>query len=385
MQEIPALSTTAHGAPERLPPSPAAATRIDGQHSANFPDLLRQLGGSLMVATGDGGVLILLRPDGTQVAPHAIDLPNATAIASDGERIALAASPRIIEFHNLPDVALRLHDPPRHDAVYLTRRSHVTGAVGIADMAWDGDGTLWFASTLLSSLCTLDADSAVVARWRPHFVSRCVAEDRCHLNGLALRDGKPRYATALAETDAAQGWRGAAHAGGVLIDCQEQRILARGLALPHAPRWYAGRLWLLEAGRGALVTIDPGSGARTEVARVPGFARSLDFLGPVAFIGLSQPRSPAYALDLVDSPANADSRSGIWAVHIGSGRVVALLKFIGDVTEIVSVAALPGARFPELVGGPELLSSSYALPPQALHDVAPDLLATYPDTTPSRP
>ena len=357
-------------------PPPAPATRIDSLHTRNFPDLLHQLGGSLLVATGGSGRLIVLYADGAAVGTHAFGVPCIAGIAADGARVAVAASPLIVEFHNLPDVARHLHDPPRHDAVYLARRSHVTGAVGIRDMAWDGRGELWLASTLLSSLCTLDAQSALVPRWRPHFVGRCVSEDRCHLNGIAVRDGHPRYVTALGATDTAQGWRATRHAGGVLVDCGDECILAHGLSLPHSPRWHDGRLWLLEAGRGALVTVDPQTGRKTDVAHVPGYARGLGFLGPVAFVGVSRPREGGAVAD-----TTRRDRGGVWAVHIDSGRTLALLEFSGDATEVHAVQALPGVRFPGLVHGGDLLSFSYALPPQALRDVDPALFGTPEATT----
>ena len=41
-----------------------------------------------------------------------------------------------------------------------------------------------------------------------------------HLNGLAMIDGRPRYVTAHADTDSAQGWRDHKAGGGVLIDVE---------------------------------------------------------------------------------------------------------------------------------------------------------------------
>jgi uncharacterized protein (TIGR03032 family) len=128
-------------------------------------------------------------------------------MAADGERMALGAHIEIAEFRNMPAVARRLQDPPRHDAVFLARRGHITGAIDIHEMAWDKYGDLWFVNTLFSCLCTLDFKSSFVPRWRPRFVTHYAPEDRCHLNGLGMRDGKPRYLTALGESNKPQGWR----------------------------------------------------------------------------------------------------------------------------------------------------------------------------------
>ena len=53
---------------------------------------------------------------------------------------------------------------------------------------------LWFVNTGFSCLCTLDIDYSFVPRWRPPFITGYSPEDRCHLNGLGLRDGTPDYA-----------------------------------------------------------------------------------------------------------------------------------------------------------------------------------------------
>ena len=44
-------------------------------------------------------------------------------------------------------------------------------------------------NTLFSCLAGLDSRYSFVPRWRPPFISALAAEDRCHLNGLAMVDG----------------------------------------------------------------------------------------------------------------------------------------------------------------------------------------------------
>ncbi len=361
-------STTPTPAPDPAD-ADAAASALASVHTTNLPDLLRQLGGCLIVSTYQAGKLVILRPDGASINTHFRTFDRPMGLAADAERIALGTRVEIAEFRNMPAVAARLGDPPRHDAVYLARRGHVTGAIDIHEMAWDRSGDLWFVNTLFSCLCTLDNKSSFVPRWRPSFVSHLAPEDRCHLNGLGMRDGRPRYLTALGETNTPQGWRVNKRDGGVLLDMQSNKVITRGLSMPHSPRWYDNRLWVLESGRGALVTVDPKTGARTDVARVPGFARGLDFLGPVAFIGLSQLRESNAFTDIPITEDNADRLSGVWAVHIGTGQTIGLLKFTGGVQEIFAVQALPGMVFPEIIHEGELLESAYALPDEALRQV----------------
>ena len=375
-----AIIDSSTGKPETEVGLSGVAELLGSAHTAGFPDLLRELGGCLLVSTYQAGKLVIVRADGPSINTHFRQFAQPMGMAVDGERLALGTQMEIIEFRNMPAVAKRLQDPARHDAVYLTRSTHVTGAVDIHEMAWDGEGELWFVNTLFSCLCTLDARSSFVPRWRPDFISSYAPEDRCHLNGLAMREGRPRYLTALGETNTPQGWRLNKRDGGVLIDMQTNRIIARGLSMPHSPRWYDNRLWVLESGRGALVTIDPETGVKTDVARVPGFARGLDFLGPVAFVGLSQLRETNAFTDIQITEENVDRQSGVWAVHIGSGNTIGLLKFTGGVQEIFAVQALAGVLFPEILDNDDILASSYALPDEALRDVAfstPDV--TYPE------
>ncbi|HEY6543568.1 MAG TPA: hypothetical protein VIZ64_01585, partial [Dokdonella sp.] len=62
-------------------------------------------------------------------------------------------------------------------------------------------------------------------------------------------------------------------------------------------------------------------------------------------------------------------QSGVWAVHIGTGNTIGLLKFTGGVQEIFAVQALKGTLFPEIIHEGEHLATSYALPDDALREV----------------
>lgn len=350
-------------------PVPLSDQALASVHTDNFPDLLRHFHSSLAISTYQAGKLVLLRADGDAINTHFRTFNRPMGMATDRGRLAVGSSIEITEFHNMPEVAPKLQDPPRHDAVYLARRAHITGSIDIHEMAWDDDGELWFVNTLFSCLCTLDNRSSFVPRWRPSFVSHYAPEDRCHLNGLGMRDGKPRYVTCLGEANTIGGWRKNKRNGGLLIDLEGERVLCRGLSMPHSPRWYDHRLWVLESGRGALVRVDPETGERTDVARVPGFARGMDFLGPLAFIGLSQLRASNPFTDIPLTDDNSDRLSGVWAVNIETGNTVAFLKFTGGVEEIFAVQTLQGALYPEILSEPEHLKKSYALPEEALRQV----------------
>jgi uncharacterized protein (TIGR03032 family) len=270
-------------------------------------------------------------------------------LAAAGGRLALGTRNQVWVLQNAPDLAPQIEPAGQHDACYLPRLCHVTGDIGIHELAWVGS-ELWVVNTRFSCLCTLHPDYSFVPRWRPPFVTALAAEDRCHLNGLAVVDGRPAFATALGETDAPQGWRADKPRGGCVLRVPGGTVVARGLSMPHSPRWRDGVLWLLESGTGRLVRLDPATGERQTVADLPGFTRGLAMAGPYAFIGLSKIR-PTSAMDGVPL---ADRREqlicGVAVVDVRGGGVVASLEFQTAVEEIFDVQLLPGARFPELIG-----------------------------------
>jgi uncharacterized protein (TIGR03032 family) len=275
-------------------------------------------------------------------------------LAVDARRMALGTRDSIWFLRNAPDLAPRVEPAGLHDACYLPRSCHVTGDIGVHELAWAGD-ELWIVNTRFSCLCTLDPDYSFVPRWRPPFITTLAAEDRCHLNGLAMAPGAqgtlaPRYVTALGATDTAGGWRQDKARGGCLMDMPSGAIVGRGLCMPHSPRWHDGRLWLLESGTGQFVLLDPAQGRRQTVTELPGFARGLALCGPYAFVGLSKIRATS-AMDGVPLAERREQlKCGVAVVDLRSGQSIALLEFQTAVEEIFDVQLLPGLRFPEVVG-----------------------------------
>jgi uncharacterized protein (TIGR03032 family) len=315
----------------------------------SFASLLHQLHASLLVSTYQANKLLAIRAQGNGVSTLVRTFDRPMGLAADAHRLALGTRDQVWFFRNAPDIAPRVEPPGVHDACYLPRSCHVTGDIGVHDLAWAGD-ELWLVNTRFSCLCTLDPDYSFVPRWRPPFVSALAPEDRCHLNGLAIVKGRPKYVTALGQTDTADGWRPHKPHGGCMIDVLAGTVLTRGLSMPHSPRWHDGRLWLLESGTGRLLLMDLASGQGDPVAELPGFARGLALAGPYAVVGLSKIRATS-AMDGVPLAARRDRlKCGIAVVDLRTGRVEAFLEFQTAVEEIFDVQLLPGLRFPEVVG-----------------------------------
>ncbi|MFQ6048485.1 MAG: TIGR03032 family protein, partial [Phycisphaerae bacterium] len=240
---------------------------------------------------------------------------------------------------------------------------HTTGDIFAHEMAFAG-ADLWIANTRFSCLCTLDRRYSFVPRWMPPFVSQLLPEDRCHLNGLAMVAGRPKYVTALGRCDEPGGWRDSKAAGGVLIDVQSGEVIAQGLSMPHSPRWHDDRLWIEESGEGSLATVDQATGKLQLVARLPGFTRGLDFFGPLAFVGLSQIRQSALFSGIPITERLQERVCGVYVVDLRSGKTLALLRFEDQVQEIFAVQVLPGIRFPELIHDDraEQIANSWVVP-----------------------
>ncbi|WP_165230642.1 TIGR03032 family protein [Aquisphaera insulae] len=347
-------------------------------HTPNFPSLLRQLGASLLVTTYQAGKLVVVRDEGDHLNTHFRAFQSPMGMALAGDRLAVGTKIQVWEFVDVPAVTAKLEPPGRHDACFLPRSSHVTGNIQIHEMAWGAGNELWVVNTRFSCLCTLDGSASFAPRWRPPFVSALDPTDRCHLNGLGMVDGRPRYVTALGETDTPAGWRADRAGGGIVMDVASGEVITRGLSMPHSPRWYGGRLWVCESGAGTFGYIDPNTGKYVPIAEVPGFTRGVDFAGNLAFVGLSQVRESAVFSGIaITERLTAEERTcGVCAIDLRSGRLVALLRFETAVQEVFAVTVLPGRRFPELINDDEsLLENSFTVPDAALADVSAALRA----------
>ena len=241
-----------------------------------------------------------------------------------------------------------------YDRLYVPQVGHTTGDLDIHDMAVDGTGRLVFVNTLFGCLATLSDTHSFVPLWRPPFSSKLAAEDRCHLNGLAMRDGRPAYVTAVGASDVADGWRDHRVDGGVVVDVRANEIVASGLSMPHSPRWHRGRLWLLNSGTGEFGHIEPDSGRFVPVTFCAGYMRGLYFHGDFAVIGLSQPRHnktfSGLPLDEALKARKAEPRCGLQVIDLRSGDAVHWLRFEGVVDELYDVITLPGIRRPMALG-----------------------------------
>ncbi len=315
------------------------------EHSHDLAEILGGLQASLIVSTYQAGKLAVLgsAEQKLSLSFHNFDRPMGVAIHPRGDRMAVASRNKVWFLRNDREVASQLEPPGAHEACFLTRSAHVTGDIQAHEMGWNGQ-ELWLVNTLFSCLCTLAPDYSFVPRWRPPFISQLAAEDRCHLNGMAMHGDKARYVTMMGQTDSAGGWRPNKAKSGCLMDVDSGEVIAEGFAMPHSPRAHLGQIWLLDSGRGSLVRVDPASGETVTVARFPGYTRGLAMIGGLAFVGLSKIRETSTfgGVPIAEDPARL--KCGVGVVDIQRGTLVGQFEFTSGVDEIFDVSLVTGAR-----------------------------------------
>lgn len=324
--------------------------RIDCAVSSGFEAWIAQSGGSLAISTYQAGKVAMVGWDGRQVTLLMRQFDKPLGLAVQRGRLALATRNDVTLFADAPLLAPEyLEDQPgRYDALFLPRVTYHTGDLHTHDVVFEGDDLL-VVNTRFSCLARLDPRYNFVPVWKPAFITDIVPEDRCHLNGVALRDGKAAYATALGMTDTPGGWRPNKATGGVVLDIPSGEVVLGGLAMPHSPRWYAGRLWVLNSGTGELVVVDVGTGQAETVCGLPGYLRGLAFVGPYALVGLCKIREKHIFGGLPIQARYERLRCGVAVVDLRSGTEVGMFEFTAGCEELYDVQFLPGVRRPMIL------------------------------------
>jgi uncharacterized protein (TIGR03032 family) len=349
------LSPTGPSGTGRSAPESDRSGEARFHHSPAFAATLRGLGCTLLVSTYQAGKLIAVGPATDGLRFELCGFDQAMGVAVNRDTLAVGARGQIWFLRNNAQIAPMLEPRGTYDRAYLPRTVAVTGAIQCHELAWgaggDGNPDLWVVNTLFSCLAGLDPEYSFVPRWRPPFVSRLAGEDRCHLNGLGMRDGRPAFVTVMAQTDEATGWRADKNHGGCVLEVPGGETVTRGLSMPHSPRWHRGRLLVLNSGHGTLEAVDSHSGARVVVERFPGFTRGLACVGDFAFVGLSRIREKAVFGGLPIAERHAELRCGVAIVDLRRGATTATLEFESGIEEIFDVQVLPDAGGVALGGG----------------------------------
>jgi uncharacterized protein (TIGR03032 family) len=332
-------------------PQPAA-DQTNISVSRGFGNWLTRNRCSLAFTSYQTGQLFLvgLLPGG-RVSFHQQNYVRAMGVHANAARLYVGSLFQIWRLENVLAPHERANES--FDRLYVPRNAQTTGDVDIHELAVDRSGRVIFVNTKYSCLATTSITHGFKPLWKPPFISRLAAEDRCHLNGLAMQDGVPAYVTAVSRSDMINGWRDRRHEGGVLIDVRDNRIVTDQLSMPHSPRVTAEGIYLLDSGRGMIARVDPKSGARTDVAFCPGFLRGLAIHNGHAVATVSLPRDGAFSgLALQDELKKRDGEPwcGVCVVDLRSGDTVEWIRLDGAIKELFDVAVIPDTICPMALG-----------------------------------
>ncbi|MBF0422150.1 MAG: TIGR03032 family protein [Magnetococcales bacterium] len=291
-----------------------------------------------------------LKPDG-QLSVFERTFDRCMGLAAQGGLLWLASRFQLWRFASLLDPG-QSHDG--YDALYVPMAGHTTGDIDIHDIAILPDGRPVFVVTLFNCVATLGVNDSFIPIWKPPFISRLVAEDRCHMNGLTLDNGRPRYVTMVSGSNIVEGWRQHRHEGGLVMDMWNESVVCEGLSMPHSPRLYRGRLWLLNAGTGELGFVDQEAKKFEAIAFCPGFLRGLAFIGDFAVVGMSKARKNGSFNDLPFHERlvreQVTPRCGLAIVDIRTGATTHSLTIDGVIDELYDVVTLPDFVRPMALG-----------------------------------
>jgi uncharacterized protein (TIGR03032 family) len=314
----------------------------------NVPGILKGLNISLAMTSYQSQALFLVRSDGQTIDTNIKRFRRPMGLAVTKDQITLGTFSEILRFNRNDAVISDLDDKDKVDACFTPSASHTTGMINIHDIAY-GDEGLWIVNSAFSCLATIEPGYSFIPRWKPPFITELKPEDRCHLNGMAMKDGRPKYVTTFNQADENNSWKGDLSLSGTLIDIESNEILIDGLIMPHSPKVYQGHLYYCESGHGLVCRYDPTTKKSVTLTKLQGFSRGIDFWGPLMFVGSSKTRKSDTKKVLPISREFDETYCGIWIINLEDNEIVGQIVFEGDVNQIYDLTIVPGISYPELV------------------------------------
>ena len=340
--------------------------------SPNVPELIRLLDMTLAVSTYQAGKLVFISAlDDEKLVQLPRSFRRAMAIGVHGDNLALATVNTVEVMRNDRRLAAGYpRQPNTYDALFMPRTTYYTGAIDCHGLEWGTDG-LWAVNTRFSSLVLLSGEYSFVPQWHPRFVTDLVPEDRCHLNSLAMQEGKPKYVTCLNTGDTGESWKKTLPEGGVVLDVESGEVVAGDLPMPHSARLVNDHLFVLFSATGELARVDTAAGTYEVVQRFQGFTRGMAYHRDHLFVAVSKIRKNSSSFRKLKI-ADDSNQSGIIILHVPTGTVVGRISYHQSVDEIFDVAVLPRMRRPGIVGTARPLHGfGLSLPEKALWQAQP--------------
>ncbi len=322
------------------------------KYTPNFPELLFKLCASIGITTYQAGKFIFLSAKNENELiqlPRSFAKPMGFCYDSDSQKMALACKDEIITFAGSSSLAA--HYPKSigtYDMMFCPRLTYHTNALDIHDLQYGKEGKLFAVNTLFSCIASFDDEHNFKPYWIPPQINQMASEDRCHLNGMAMEDGLPRYASAFNRGNHLQSWREDITKTGVIYDLQNNEVIAENLPMPHSPKLVNGELYVLLSATGELARIDRNKGGYEVVAKPGGFLRGMAYHDDYLFISHSKLRKNSSTFAQLKISEQAQN-SGIIAIHLPSLSHVAKLTYEMSVDEIYDIHLFPGLQRPNIL------------------------------------
>jgi uncharacterized protein (TIGR03032 family) len=321
-------------------------------YTSHVPEILQKLKCTIAISTYQAGKLVMISAKDENFLiqlPRTFEKPMGIATHPIKDKLALACKDEVMVFSNSPNLAhFYPGAPQKYDALYMPRLTYHTGNLDIHDLSFGEDDTLYAVNTLFSSIIKIDADYNFTPYWKPPFIDEIASEDRCHLNGMAMLNGKPKYVTAFGKGNTPQSWRDTVTKSGLIMDVETNEIIVEGLAMPHSPRIYNGELYCLLSATGELIRVNPENRSYDVVLKLDGFVRGMDLHKDYLFIGLSKLRKNSSTFAKLDF-ADKANEAGIVIVHLPTASIAGKISYQTSLDEIYDVHILGNKIRPNIL------------------------------------
>ena len=316
---------------------------FSAKYSPNFPEVLNELGGTIMLTTYQTGKVIMISSDGENISQLVRDFDRPMGVSFYNDMMALALRTNITVFKDSKELAKTYPKKPDiYDSLYYPTSINITSNIDTHDIVFSNQGLVG-VNTSYSCLVRVDRKNSFEAIWKPPFIEKFSSGDACHLNGLCTDEKQDiRYVTAFGKTTEEGGWRMNKLIGGFLYDIKEDRFLCENLAMPHSPRLYKNELYVLLSATEELIKVDRVSGKQITIAKVDGFIRGLSFKDNYAFIGVSKLRKSHTFGDL--PIARKKLHAGVIVIDLDSKEKIAEIFYDGELEEIYDVHFIANAK-----------------------------------------
>lgn len=319
-------------------------------YSKSFPQFLYNQKITLVFSTYQAGKIILVSSsNGQSIQLYAKNFVRPMGITFAGDKMAVASKSKVDVFARSEELAqgfpVRRN---RYETLFIPQLTYYTGMADIHEIEWGADG-LWAVNTAFSCLSLMDDRYNFVPKWQPEFISELLPEDRCHLNGMTMKEGRPAYVTVFDRTDEKEGWRNGDSRTGMIIDVANNLTIEKELAMPHSPLYHKDDLlYYLLSATGEIRVYDFKINQSRSLTRLDNFIRGCDIYGDYMVVGASQLRDSSKAFGNIEDNIKGGS-SGIYILNRHDGAEVAKLTFTDRINEIFSVKMIPNCQKPAMI------------------------------------